>query len=99
MTSPRIDFGSKILPDHLDRKAYVYIRQSSPRQVWQHPEGRRRQYQLVDWVEQLGWDKERIVVIDEDQGKSATIARSRSGFEQTAMAVGRSEVGIVVRLG
>ncbi len=98
MTSPRIDFGSKILPDHLDRKAYVYIRQSSPRQVWQHPEGRRRQYEMVDWVEQLGWDKERIVVIDEDQGKSATIARSRSGFEQTAMAVGRSEVGIVVSL-
>jgi DNA invertase Pin-like site-specific DNA recombinase len=91
-------FDSKIGPEQLERAAYVYVRQSSLRQVEQHVEGRRRQYQMVEWVEQIGWPKERIRVIDEDQGKSGAVAQSRSGFEQMALAVGRGEVGMVVSL-
>ena len=67
MTDVRTEAPSKIGPRHLDRRAYVYVRQSSPRQVRQHGESRRRQYQMVDWVERMGWSKDRVVVIDEDQ--------------------------------
>jgi DNA invertase Pin-like site-specific DNA recombinase len=92
------DTSSKIAPEHLERAAYVYIRQSSPQQVEQHAESKRRQYQMVDWVEEMGWPRERIVVVDDDQGKSGAVARSRKGFSETVMAVGRGEVGIVVSL-
>ena len=60
----------KIQPHHLGRAAYVYVRQSSPRQVTEHLESRRRQYERVDWALAEGWPRERIEVIDEDQGKS-----------------------------
>jgi len=89
---------TKIRPEHLDRKAYVYIRQSSLSQVRDHVEGRLRQYQMVDWAEQAGWPKERIVVIDEDQGKSASVAESRAGFGGLVAATGRGEAGIVISL-
>jgi len=92
------DSSSKVGPTHLDRRAYVYVRQSSPQQVLHHTESRRRQYQMVEWVEQVGWPKERVVVIDEDQGKSGAVAKSRSGFEQLVTSVGRGEAGIVVSL-
>ena len=98
MTNSNLDSSAKIHPEHLDRKAFVYIRQSSLQQVRDHAEGRRRQYQMADWAEQAGWPQERIVVIDEDQGKSAAVAESRSGFGQLITAVGRGEAGIVVSL-
>jgi len=90
--------SAKIRSEHLERKAFVYIRQSSLRQVRDHVEGRVRQYQMVDWAERAGWPKERIVVIDEDQGKSAAVAEARIGFGQLITAVGRGEGGIVVSL-
>ena len=90
--------SSKVEATHLDRKAYVYVRQSSPQQVLHHTESRRRQYQMAEWVEQVGWPKERVVVIDEDQGKSGAVANSRSGFEHLVTSVGRGEAGIVVSL-
>lgn len=89
MTNSKIDSSAKIRPEHLERKAYVYIRQSSLGQVRDHVEGRLRQYQMVDWAEQAGWPKERIVVIDEDQGKSASVAESRAGFGGLVTAAGR----------
>lgn len=98
MTSSKIDFSAKIHTEHLERSAFVYIRQSSLRQVRDHVEGKLRQYQMADWAEQAGWPKERIVVIDEDQGKSAAVAEARSGFGQLITAVGRGEAGIVVSL-
>jgi excisionase family DNA binding protein len=98
MTSPNIDSGCKVRPEHLDRIAFVYIRQSSLKQVREHVEGRRRQYQMVDWVQAMGWPKERIVVIDEDQGQSGAVANARNGFGQLVTAVGRGEGGIVVSL-
>src|SRR3989304_3845049 len=90
--------NSKICQEHLQRKAFVYIRQSSLKQVREHVEGRLRQYQMVDWAERAGWPKERIVVIDQDQGKSAAVAEARSGFGELITAVGRGEAGIVVSL-
>jgi hypothetical protein len=53
---------------HLERLAIVYVRQSSLHQVIEHPESRARQYALADHAVTLGWPKERVVVIDEDQG-------------------------------
>jgi hypothetical protein len=44
---------------------------------------------MVEWVEQVGWPKQRVVVIDEDQGTSGAVAKSRSGFEQLVTSVGR----------
>ena len=61
---------ARIQPQHLERAAYVYVRQSSPRQVLEHLESKRRQYDLVSWARDAGWSDEHIVVIDEDQGKS-----------------------------
>jgi DNA invertase Pin-like site-specific DNA recombinase len=90
--------SAKIRSEHLDRTAYVYVRQSSPQQVRDHTEGRRRQYELVEWACAAGWARERIVVIDEDQGKSGAVPKTREGFERLATAVGRNEVGIIIAL-
>ena len=98
MSPSTAEGGSKIRTEHLERKAYVYIRQSSPRQVREHEEGRRRQYDLVGWAETLGWPRERIVTLDEDQGKSGSAPNDRPGFKEMVSAVGRGEVGIVIAL-
>ena len=89
---------AKIQPHHLERAAYVYVRQSSPRQVVEHLESRRRQYERVEWAIAAGWPRERIVVIDEDQGKSGATAKTRSGFARLIAAVAQGQVGIVVAL-
>ncbi len=64
MTTPLDERTTKIRPTHLERSAYIYVRQSSPRQVEQHRESGRRQYALVGWATRAGWAKERVVVID-----------------------------------
>ena len=67
---------------HLDRLAMVYVRQSSPQQVIENRESRERQYALAEFAQRLGWPAERVVIVDEDQGKAAsrpTIARASSG--------------------
>ena len=61
-------------------------------------ESQRRQYNMRKWALELGWPEERIIVVDEDQGRSGAVAGARSGFEQLAKAVGREEVGIVLSL-
>ena len=91
----------KIYPRHLVRQALIYVRQSHPTQIQRHPESARRQYGLVERAEQLGWGREQISVIDEDQGKSAAgsaAAHGRDGFAQLVSAVGLGEVGIVLAL-
>ena len=87
-----------IQPQHLERAAYVYVRQSSPRQVIEHLESRRRQYDLVNWASAAGWPGDQIVVIDEDQGKSGSSAKTRPGFARLIAAVAQGEVGIVIAL-
>ncbi len=89
---------TKIQPQHLERAAYVYVRQSSPRQVIEHRESQRRQYDLAGWASAAGWPGDQVVVIDEDQGKSGSSAKTRPGFARLIAAVAQGEVGIVIAL-
>ncbi len=91
----------KIGARHLARQGRICVRQSHPNQVLRHPESARRQYGLVERAEQLGWPREQIGVIDEDQGKSAAgsaAAHGRDGFADLVSQVGLGEVGIVLAL-
>lgn len=90
--------SSKINAEHLVRKAYVYVRQSTLYQVENNLESQRRQYALCERAVDLGWAQERVVVIDEDQGKSGSRANNRTGFGRLVTAVGLGEVGIVMSL-
>ena len=92
------DEHTKVLPMHRERMAYLYIRQSSLRQVEQHTEGGQRQYDLVPWLVEQGWPRERIVLVDEDQGKTGTLPEMREGFGRLISAVAQGQVGIVVGL-
>lgn len=89
---------SKIQRQHLDREAKVYVRQSSPQQVLENRESRERQYALASFAERLGWPKERIEIIDEDQGQSGKSAEHRSGFQRLMTEVSLNHVGIVLGL-
>lgn len=89
------DAGHKIGAHHVARTAFVYVRQSTSHQVRNHLESQRRQYDLVGQIAELGWPKERIVLVDEDQGKSGASAGTRAGFGRLVAAVARSEAGIV----
>ena len=72
--------SGKIKPWHLARLAFVYVRQSDPQQIVKNPESTARQYALVDHAVALGWPRDRVVVIDDDQGKTAATAEGRFGF-------------------
>ncbi len=73
MTRSSHEDHSKIQTQHLQRTAFVYVRQSSPYQVQHHVESKHRQYDLVTWAEQAGWPKERIVLVDDDRGRDSLI--------------------------
>jgi DNA invertase Pin-like site-specific DNA recombinase len=88
----------KIKAQHLQRLAYLYIRQSSLRQVLENTESTVRQYALKERAIALGWPIERIVIIDGDQGHSAASAVDRAGFQQLVAEVGLGHVGIVLGL-
>lgn len=90
--------SSKVQSWHLDRLAFVYIRQSSPQQVLEHRESRLRQYALVDYAIALGWPADRVQVIDEDQGQSGRDAEHRAGFQRLLAEVAIDHVGIVLGL-
>src|SRR5437016_3562495 len=64
----------KIHNCQLERVAEVYVRQSEPQQIVNHRESRELQYALVDRAVALGWPRERVVVIDDDTGTTATTA-------------------------
>jgi DNA invertase Pin-like site-specific DNA recombinase len=86
----------KIGPRHLDRLAIVYVRQSHPAQILHHPESTRVQYSLVEHVVALGWPRERVLVIDDDQGRTATNTEGRPGFQRLVAEVGLDHAGIIV---
>jgi DNA invertase Pin-like site-specific DNA recombinase len=88
--------NSKITPEHLARRAYVYVRQSSQDQVRNHQESRRRQYALQEHAQALGWRD--VAVIDEDQGRSGGGTTVRSGFERLLTEVCEVKVGAVLAL-
>src|SRR5438128_3731618 len=68
---------AKVRDHHLARKAIVYVRQSSAQQVAEHKESAARQYALADLAVTLGWPRDRVEVIDEDQGRSGQCAEGR----------------------
>ena len=85
----------KIRPDHLQRWAVVYVRQSTPDQVRNHRESARVQRGLERRAQDLGWPKTRVRVLDGDQGESAALADHRSGFRDLLVRVKAGEVGII----
>jgi DNA invertase Pin-like site-specific DNA recombinase len=88
--------SSKIAPWHLDRLAVVYVRQSTAQQVLVHTESTRLQYGLVSRAEAYGWASDRIVVIDDDLGKSGTTTVGRAGFERLVSEVSLGHVGLIL---
>jgi len=86
----------QIHPWHRDRLAVIYVRQSTPQQVLEHQESTRLQYGLASQARALGWAGDRILIIDDDQGKSATSAEGRSGFQRLVSEVSLDHVGIVL---
>jgi DNA invertase Pin-like site-specific DNA recombinase len=89
---------AKVQQHHLDRKAIVYVRQSSPQQVAEHKESTARQYALADVAVALGWARDRVEVIDADQGRSGQTAEGRLGFQYILAELGLGQVGIVLGL-
>jgi DNA invertase Pin-like site-specific DNA recombinase len=78
--------------------AVVYVRQSSPQQVVDHQESRARQYALADHAVTLGWGRDRVLVIDEDQGQSGRSVDQRDGFKRLLGEVTLGHVGLVLGL-
>ena len=92
------DPSQKVTADHLRRDAYVYIRQSTLRQVFENSESTKRQYALRQRAIALGWPDERIIVIDSDLGQSGASAADREGFQKLVAEVSMQHVGIVLGL-
>jgi DNA invertase Pin-like site-specific DNA recombinase len=88
----------KVNAGHLKRNAYLYVRQSTMRQVWENTESTKRQYDLRQRAIALGWPVERIVVIDSDLGQSAATAADREGFQKLVTEVSLERAGIVLGL-
>src|SRR5271166_5400624 len=88
----------KITADHLKRDAFLYIRQSTLRQVAEHGESTQRQYALRDRAVAGGWPVERIHVIDCDLGKSGANAATRDGFQRLVTEVALGRAGIAMGL-
>jgi DNA invertase Pin-like site-specific DNA recombinase len=88
---------NKITAAHLQRQAYLYVRQSTLRQVLENSESTKRQYALRERAVALGWPLDHVVVIDSDLGQSGADS-DRLGFQKLVAAVGLGEVGVVLGL-
>ena len=88
--------SEKIKQHHLERGAYVYVRQSTPYQVRNHLEGKELQYSLAERAKQLGFGK--VIVIDEDLGRSGGGLQERPGFGRLLAAVCQGSAGAVFAL-
>jgi DNA invertase Pin-like site-specific DNA recombinase len=87
----------KVTASHLQRRAYLYVRQSTLRQVFENTESTKRQYALRERAIALGWPLDQVTVIDSDLGQSGA-ASDREGFQKLVAAVGMGEVGLVLGL-
>jgi len=90
--------ASKVKPTHVQRAAFVYIRQSTPAQVEYNRESTARQYALLEEACQLGWATEQVTVIDEDLGVTGSGFAERPGFARMTAEVALGHVGIVFAL-
>lgn len=93
-----IDTHQKVSADHLRRDAFLYVRQSSLRQVFENTESSKRQYALRDRAVSLGWPIDRIHTIDTDLGVSGANAENRDGFQHLVSEVALGHAGIVLGL-
>jgi DNA invertase Pin-like site-specific DNA recombinase len=90
----------KIASVHLERLAIVYLRQSSPRQVRENFRSTERQYALAEEAVRLGWESERVVVVDGDLGISGRFSdtQAREGYKELVARVCLGEVGAIFGL-
>ncbi len=88
--------NGKIQSKHLDRLAVVYIRQSSIQQVERHRESTKLQYGLENRATELGWPRQRVLIIDEDLGQSGASAVGRLGFQRLVGEVALDHIGIIL---
>ena len=88
----------KVTSQHLQNDAYLYIRQSTPRQVLENTESTQRQYALRDRAVALGWPLGRIHVLDCDLGKSGSHSAGRDGFQKLVGEVALGKAGLVMGL-
>jgi DNA invertase Pin-like site-specific DNA recombinase len=98
MSFTALNSNSKITPGHLKKTAYLYIRQSTLRQVFENTESTQRQYALRQRAIVLGWPSEHIEVIDCDQGQSGASTAEREGFQKLVTEVSLGKAGIVMGL-
>jgi DNA invertase Pin-like site-specific DNA recombinase len=94
----KADAHQKVKPTHLKRAAYLYVRQSTLRQVLENTESTKRQYALRQHAVALGWQQEQIIVIDSDLGQSGASAADREGFQRLVTEVSLGRAGIVLGL-
>ena len=92
------EFHRKVRSEHLQRDAFLYIRQSTPRQVLRNTESTKRQYALRDRAVALGWPIERIHTLDDDQGRTAATAEHRDGFQKLVSEVALGHAGLLLGL-
>jgi DNA invertase Pin-like site-specific DNA recombinase len=93
-----LEAASKVTSGHLTRAAYLYVRQSTLRQVLTNTESTARQYALRHKAVALGWPAEQVITIDVDQGQSGASAADREGFQRLVAEVGMGRAGIVLGL-
>jgi DNA invertase Pin-like site-specific DNA recombinase len=92
------DAHQKVKASHLKRNAYLYVRQSTLRQVLENTESTQRQYALRQQAVALGWPLDRVIVIDTDLGQSGASAADREGFQRLVTEVSLARAGIVLGL-
>ncbi|MCP3882753.1 MAG: recombinase family protein, partial [Sulfitobacter sp.] len=89
---------ARVTAAHRQRRAYIYVRQSTPGQLSNHVESTQRQYGLADRAAALGWTPQLIEVVDDDQGLSGSSADERSGFGRIAYDVAHGKAGAIFAL-
>src|SRR5258708_36105699 len=87
--------AEKVHSWHRERLAVVYVRQSTPQQVHDHQESTRLQYGLVSRAQSLGWAADRVLVVDEDLGKSGTSATGPAGVHAVGLWWSLQHVGAI----
>jgi DNA invertase Pin-like site-specific DNA recombinase len=98
MSTLELPGHSAISTSHRARTAYIYVRQSSVNQVVHNSESTDLQYGLVERAVRLGWPRDRVVVIDDDLGKSGSSSNERHGFQRLIAEIGLGQAGLVVSL-
>lgn len=91
-----VELALKVTAGHLDRDAYVYVRQSTITQVREHTASLERQYELAFRAQALGWAPRQVIIIDDDLGRSGAEASLREGFKNLVADVGLGKVGIIL---